>query len=186
MAQSNTQRNIIERMKAVRLFAFDVDGVLTNGDIALGNEDEIKVFNVHDGAGMVAIMKEGYHVAWLTGRTSKAVTRRCQELGIKELHQGVKDKVGALEEICGRLGINMDAICYMGDDLNDLPAMVACGCAVAPKTATRDIIQVAHFVTRSDAGKGAAREAIETVLRTQGVWSKIVNRYHNRGEPLRQ
>lgn len=186
MPPSITQRNIIERMKAIRLFAFDIDGVLTNGGIVLGNEEEAKVFNAHDGAGMVAIMKEGYHVAWLTGRSCKAVKRRAEELGIRELHQGVKDKVGALEDICSRLGINLDAVCFMGDDLNDLPAMTVCGCAVAPKSACRDIIEVAHFVTRSKGGDGAAREAIETVLRTQGIWSKVVDRYRKRGEDLRQ
>lgn len=180
------QRNVIERMKAVRLFVFDVDGVLTDGGIIHDGREEAKRFHVHDGAGMVAAMKDGYQVAWLTGRSSPAVTVRAEELGIAEVHQGVRDKVGAVEEMIARLGMTMEAVFFMGDDLNDLPLMATAGCAVAPKNACPDAVAAAHFVTRREAGRGAAREAIETVLRTQGRWSHVVALYRKRGTELRQ
>lgn len=180
------QRNVIERMKSVRLFVFDVDGVLTDGGIIHDGQKEAKKFHAHDGAGMVAAMKDGYHVAWVTGRASAAVTARAEELGIREVHQGVKDKVGAVEEIISRLGMTMEAVFFMGDDLNDLPLMAVAGCVVAPKNACRDAIDAAHFVTWRHSGEGAAREAIETVLRTQGRWARIVETYRKRGTELRQ
>jgi 3-deoxy-D-manno-octulosonate 8-phosphate phosphatase (KDO 8-P phosphatase) len=172
-----TVPNIVDRILAIRLFMLDVDGVMTDGGIILSEQHEEKRFHAHDGAAISAVLRAGFPVAIVTGRQSAVVERRARELGITELHQGVSDKAAKLTEIATRLGMTPTNVMFMGDDLNDLPAMAIAGLAVAPHGATRDAIDAAHLVTRRPGGSGAVREALESVLRHQGQWQRVVERY---------
>lgn len=172
-------RSLDKRLASVRLFAFDVDGVLTDGGLYLSDsaEEEILRFHVQDGAGIAAALRAGYPVAWITGRRSEAVRRRAQMLGVEELHLGAKDKVAVLEDLAQRHNLRIDEVGFMGDDLPDLPAMKIAGCAAAPANAAPDVREHAHFLSRAAGGNGAAREFIEAVIRAQGRWDEVLEAY---------
>lgn len=161
-----------DRARQVKLLAMDVDGVLTDGAITHGSaaeglEFELKVFNVHDGVGIGLARSAGIKVIWLTGRRSEAVARRARELRV-EVAQGVREKGAALRAIAEEAGLALSEIAYIGDDLNDLPAIRIAGLALAPADAVVAAREAAHHVTEARGGRGAVREAVEFVLRAQG------------------
>lgn len=155
---------LLERFRRVRLFAMDVDGVLTDGSIILAPNGEIKRFNVRDGLGLKRVANTGVHIVWITARASEAVRQRAEELGCVELLMAVEDKAAALVAVAGRTGVSMDETAYMGDDLNDLPALGLCGCPLAPADAVSEVRQVACYVTRAGGGHGAVREVCDLLL----------------------
>lgn len=171
---SDLERNIIDRFRRIRLFAFDIDGTLTDGGIYLGDAGETKRFDVQDGAAIAILLRQGLHVAFITGRESIAVQRRAEELGVTEVHQRVKDKVATLTVIAGRLGITRDEILYMGDDLPDLAAFSHVGLAVAPGNAVPDVRARAHYICTRTGGHGAVREIVEIILRHQERWESVL------------
>lgn len=180
-------KNVIDRISQVRLMAFDVDGVLTDGGIYLGNGDsEWKRFHAQDGAGIALSLRAGYEVALITGRKSVAVERRAAELKIQHLFQGVKDKPQVLRDLAGKLGLTMRQTMFMGDDLPDLPAMREAGFAAAPGNAVSDVREAAHYVTSAIGGHGAVREIIEIVLRNQGRWGGAIKEYFDEHQRLEQ
>jgi len=159
----------LERARHVRLMAFDVDGVLTDGRLWYGPEGERwKAFSVHDGLAMKMLAGAGVLLAMLSSRRSEAVAIRAAELGIAHVLQGVEDKYAALRGLLGTLAVDLPQVGYMGDDLPDLPVLRRCGLACAPKEAVELVRQQAHYVTRASAGAGAAREVCEFVLHAQG------------------
>lgn len=165
-------------MNGISCMVFDVDGVLTDGGITITDAgEEIKTFNSRDGHGMKLLMRAGIEVAILTGRTSRVVEHRARELGISHVVQGSKDKREALLELAGRIGIDPGAMAYMGDDVVDLPAMALCGLTFAPADALDAVRQRAHVVTTLPGGHGAAREAIEILLKRLGLFEKVMERY---------
>lgn len=182
------ERELRERLAAVRLLAMDVDGVLTDGTIiwSASPEDgavvESKSFSVKDGLGLSLARAAALTVVWITGRTSGVVERRAAELGVTELHQGARDKTAVLEEIKRRLALPPAAILYIGDDLNDIPAFHAVGVGVAVADAAPEVRALAHWVTSAPGGKGAVREVVEAVLRAQGRWDEALKRYYQRLE----
>jgi len=113
----------------------------------------------------------------LSGRRSGALARRAAELGIDEVHQGVHDKVSRMDEILGRLGVAAEAVCFVGDDLIDLPAMRRAGFAAAPADAMPEVREIAHYVTARAGGRGAVREVVDFVLRAAGHWDAIIRRF---------
>jgi 3-deoxy-D-manno-octulosonate 8-phosphate phosphatase (KDO 8-P phosphatase) len=152
----------------IRLLVLDVDGVLTDGTFwLLGATEETKAFHSADGLGLRLLMDAGVKVAFLTGRDSRAVERRAAELGIDELIAGRKDKREALTELCGRLGVELSEVAYMGDDLVDLPAMGACGFAAAPSDARPEVIDAAQWIAPSTGGRGAVRDLSEHLLKAR-------------------
>lgn len=166
-----------KRAKQVRLVVFDVDGVLTDGGVIVDdNGVETKRFHVHDGAAMRYLARSGFRVAWLSGRGCEAVARRAEELGVEEVHQDAHEKLPVLEKMIAGGG-SMDAVCFMGDDFPDLPIMRRVGFAVAPAGARPEVLEVAHYVTSSRGGNGAARELAELLIREQGKWDVIFARY---------
>lgn len=149
----------------VKLLAMDVDGTLTDGRIYMGNGGEaMKAFDVKDGYGIVRFRQEGGIPVIITGRSSRIVQQRCADLGITELHQGVKDKLTVLREIAARYGITMEEVAYIGDDENDVDCLQAAGCSACPADAMADAMAAADMVCRHDGGRGAVREFIDRLL----------------------
>src|SRR5262249_37436115 len=152
----------------IRLLVLDVDGVLTDGILVYGPAgEETKRFHVQDGLAMVEARRAGLEIAVVSGRSSASVARRLDELGITEVHQGVKDKGDLLSGLCARLGLEWTLVAVMGDDLNDLPAMKHAGLRLAPSNAVAEVRQAADWVSRRVGGQGAVREAVELLLRAR-------------------
>lgn len=157
-----------ERAARVRLVVFDVDGVLTDGRVILGDDGfEYKAFHTHDGHGLRLLQEQGIAVGIITGRSSVVVSRRAEELGIRNLLQGRRDKGPALAEMLDRLGFTGRDAAYVGDDDVDLPALRLAGLAVAVANASPLVRAHAHHVTRLAGGHGAGREVAELVLAAQ-------------------
>ena len=167
-----------ERWLAITTVIFDVDGVLTDGRIIMDDDGrELKFFNVRDGHGIVLLHRAGLSSMIITGRRSKVVERRAKELRIPKVYQGVHNKLGLFEEIVEESGLSPSEIAYVGDDVVDIPLMRRVGLAVAVGDAHPEVKEVAHYVTRLPGGRGAVREFIETLLKIQGHWGKVTERY---------
>lgn len=154
-------------MGGIRLLAMDVDGTLTDGRVYIGADGEpFKAFDVKDGLGIARVLPEtGILPVIITGRRSAALERRCTEIGIAELRQGVSDKLSVLEEVAGSHGVPLSGFAYIGDDVNDLPCMEAVsragGVVGCPADAVPEVLAVADYVCARDGGRGAVREFIE-------------------------
>lgn len=171
----------------IRMLVLDVDGVLTDGTIYMGNEGELfKGFNAKDGMGISYAIRNGIDVCIITGRKSEIVRRRAAELGITCVLDGVHDKAAALKEIAASHKITLKKIAYIGDDLNDLAPMNICGLSFAPCDAADPVIDFCDYVLTSNGGNGAVREAIDLVLDAQGKLDSIVDSYINSGQGDRQ
>ncbi|CAG4970845.1 KdsC family phosphatase [Lysobacter zhanggongensis] len=158
-----------ERAARVRLACFDVDGTLTDGRLLFDTDGrELKAFHVHDGLGMVLLRQAGIEVAFITARTSSIAEQRAAELGITEVHTAVKDKLARVGEIAERLGISMDEVAFMGDDLPDLRVMLQVGLSAAPASAHPWVRERVRWRTSASAGLGAVREFCDLLLAAQG------------------
>jgi len=164
--------------KDIDLLVLDVDGVLTDGTVNLGPDGaEIKAFHVRDGSGIKYWRRAGRKVAFLTGRSSPAVDRRAEELGVDAVRQGAKDKLPALEEMLSQLGAAAERTAVVGDDLPDLPMMLRCGFAACPADAVDEVRARADYVAAAAGGRGCVREIIEMLLKSAGLWEGILSRY---------
>ena len=164
-----------ERARSIKLVVFDVDGVLTDGGLWYGPDGEVmKRFDVKDGHAMVLARLTGLPVAILTARTSKIVETRAHELKVAKVFQGRREKGPALLELCAELGVPPAETAYMGDDVNDLPAMQPCGLTACPADAAHEVREAVHYVAKAPGGRGAARELIELVLRATGRWEQAL------------
>jgi 3-deoxy-D-manno-octulosonate 8-phosphate phosphatase (KDO 8-P phosphatase) len=162
----------------IDLLVLDVDGVMTDGRVVLSDSgDEIKAFNVRDGAGMRYWKRAGKKLAIITGRSSAAVTRRAKELDVDAVRLNAKDKLPACEEVLRELGASWERTAVLGDDLPDLPLLLRCGFPVAVGDAVAEVKQRAAYVTRSAGGEGCVREVIEMLLKSAGLWDGIMARY---------
>jgi 3-deoxy-D-manno-octulosonate 8-phosphate phosphatase (KDO 8-P phosphatase) len=151
----------------------DVDGVMTDGRIVYDNQCvETKRFHVRDGVAIKAWMKSGFDFGILTARSSEIVTYRAAELGIKHVQQGYEDKLPAAMSMMSVLGVKPEQVCYIGDDLPDIPVMRRVGLAVAPADAAFDAQEAAGWIMRSKGGEGALRELIERLLRSKHRWEE--------------
>jgi len=154
------------------MIAFDVDGVLTDGSLIYGDDgQEYKAFNSRDGHGIKMLRASGVETAIITGRSSQVVLLRARNLGIAHLFQGADDKLGAFEKLLASMNLAPEQIAYMGDDLVDLPVLRRCGLAISVPDAPDAVKARCHYVTHTGAGRGAAREACELILRAQGTWA---------------
>jgi 3-deoxy-D-manno-octulosonate 8-phosphate phosphatase (KDO 8-P phosphatase) len=172
------QTTVQDRLQPVRLIAMDVDGVLTDGTVMLiGEEEESKQFNIQDGLGIRLALNAGMIVAWISGRSSKVVKRRATELGVTRLYENTSNKSAAIAELIGAYSLTQANVAYIGDDLNDLPAYSLAGVKFAPANAIAEIKALADFVTERQGGMGAAREAIDVILKAQGKWHDAVTDY---------
>jgi 3-deoxy-D-manno-octulosonate 8-phosphate phosphatase (KDO 8-P phosphatase) len=166
-------KTLRERCIAIELLIVDVDGVLTAGGIAYGSPElEIKQFHVRDGSGLKIWHRAGKRSGLITGRSSPVVERRAAELGIGLVVQGAADKGSAYLRLLAEAGVTDEAVCYVGDDLPDVPPLRACGLAVAVADACPEARALAHYLTQAAGGCGAVRETIELILRCQGHWDR--------------
>ena len=168
----------IKKAVPIKLLLLDVDGVMSDGRITYdGNGNELKSFHIHDGLGIKLLQRSGVQVGIVTGRNSTMVNRRAQELGITLLLQGREDKRAAMEGIRQELGLSLDEIAYMGDDLPDLAAVRHAGLGIAPANAVTAVRDHADLVTRLRGGEGAVREACEFILSAQDKLDDLLNDY---------
>ncbi|MGD0897206.1 MAG: HAD hydrolase family protein [Thermoguttaceae bacterium] len=170
--------SVEDRCRAIELILCDVDGVLTDGQIVLDNQGiESKHFYVRDGLAVKLWQKAGYRLGLLTQRSSQSLKVRATELGIELIRQGIPDKITALKQILRELGLSLAQVCYLGDDLPDLPVVRAVGLGVAVADACRELREAAHYVTAAAGGAGALRETVELVLRAQSRWDDVIQPY---------
>jgi 3-deoxy-D-manno-octulosonate 8-phosphate phosphatase (KDO 8-P phosphatase) len=168
-------QDILERAARIRLVIFDVDGVLTDGSLYIGDDgQEYKAFHSRDGHGMVMLQATGVTIGVITGRTSEVVRIRMQSLGIAHLFQGCRDKLPAYEALKADLGLDDEVIAYVGDDLVDLPIMRRVGLAIAVADAHHLVRGHAHLTTQTAGGRGAAREVCELIMEAQGTLDQLV------------
>lgn len=169
---------IRERAKRIKLLILDCDGVLTDGRIVLLSEtEETKFFDARDGHGIRMAGRAGLKTAIISGRTSFAVRARAKDLGIAHLVEGSLAKLEPYLRILSEEGLEDADICYVGDDVTDLPLMRRAGLAVAVADATDDTKEHAHLITEHNGGRGAVREVIELILKTQEKWQAVMARY---------
>jgi YrbI family 3-deoxy-D-manno-octulosonate 8-phosphate phosphatase len=162
----------------VELILSDVDGVMTDGGVVFDNQSiETKVFHIRDGLGIKLWRRAGYRFGMVTGRSSHIVRMRAAELDVDMLRQGVEDKLAVVEQIVAEARLSPQQVCYIGDDLPDLPAMRYVGFAVAVADGSEEVCRGAHYVTTTPGGRGAVRETIELILKAQGRWDDLIQKY---------
>lgn len=160
------------------LMGFDVDGVLTDGTLYFSSQgDEIKAFSSLDGHGLKMLQHAGIEVAIISGRSSRALQLRAENLGIRELHMGVEDKRGLISALAATRGISLARVGYMGDDVVDLPILRACGFSATVADGHDEVKSRVDYVARLGGGRGAVREVCEFVLRAQGKWQAAMAEY---------
>lgn len=161
---------LLARAQKIKLVAFDVDGVMTDGTLFLADDgQEYKGFNSLDGHGLKMLKGTGIQLAIITGRSSRVVEHRAKNLGIEIIHQGAHDKRAVYESMCRTLAIDCEATAYMGDDVVDLPVMRRAGLAISVPAAPELVKAHSHYITTRAAGHGAVREACEFLMRAQGT-----------------
>jgi 3-deoxy-D-manno-octulosonate 8-phosphate phosphatase (KDO 8-P phosphatase) len=180
------------RARKIKLLLFDVDGVLTDGKLfflpdrqnAGGNSQlsaqgsiEFKGFQAHDGVAISLARVAGLRTGLITKRFSETVALRARDLKLEFVRQGTQDKGAALKEIATEAGLKLDEVAFVGDDIVDLPAMRASGLAIAAKNARAEVKKEAHYITPHTGGDGAARDAVEFILKAQSKWKKTVAAY---------
>jgi 3-deoxy-D-manno-octulosonate 8-phosphate phosphatase (KDO 8-P phosphatase) len=169
---------LLERARKTRLLMMDVDGVLTDGRIIQdGHGHELKVFDVKDGHGIVMAHRAKLRTALISGRESETIRRRAEELGIELVFQKIWNKLEVYEKILVDTELTHDEVAYIGDDLIDIPLLRRVGLAVAVADAVDEVKAAAHLITQRPGGQGAVREVIELILRAQGHWDRLIERY---------
>ena len=163
------------RAARVKLLLLDVDGVLTDGRVILnGGSSESKNFHIRDGISMVWAQRVGLKVGLLSARSSPTTTQRAAQLGITLMYQGVQSKIESYDHIVGEVSVADDEVAYMGDDVNDLPAMLQAGLSAAPADAAFEVRAQAFMVTDARGGHGCFREFVEAILRARGEWESLM------------
>ncbi len=171
-------KDILERAEQIELAICDVDGVLTDGSLILGESgNEHKIFNARDGLGLVMLRDSGCHIAVISGRSSNIVSERMAELGIESVYQGEHDKGKALYKLLDKLNIDAKKAAYVGDDFIDLPAMRRVGLAIAVANAHPLLIEHAHWVTKERGGHGAVREVCELIMHSKGILDSQIQHF---------
>jgi 3-deoxy-D-manno-octulosonate 8-phosphate phosphatase (KDO 8-P phosphatase) len=174
-AEVPERADLAGRCEPIELLIVDVDGVLTDGVIAVDDRGvETKHFHVRDGLAFALWHRAGKRSAILSGRRTEAVDLRAAELKIPHVLQGRAEKAEPFRALVDELGLEARQVCYVGDDLPDLPVLRAVGLAACPADAAHEVRAAAHLVTRAPGGRGAVREVVETILKCQGHWSLVI------------
>ena len=161
-----------EKAAEIKLFILDVDGVLTDGRIVINDlGQEIKTFDAKDGYGLVRLIKAGIDVIIISGRKSRAVEYRAENLGIQEVYQGVNDKKTLYHDLLKQKGILKNQACCIGDDIPDIPMLRDAGLSVAVADAVKEVREMADYVTKKKGGNGAVREVCELILKSRSLWN---------------
>ena len=171
-------KDILDKAKKIKLLVFDVDGVLTDGSLIVGDDgEEYKAFFSKDGLGMKMLQATGVKIAVITARTSNVVIHRMQSLGIKHIYQGQLEKLPAFEKILSELDLSAEQAAYVGDDVIDLPVMLKAGLAIAVQDAHPLAVQHSHWQTPHNGGRGAARDVCELIMQAQDTLKAQFNIY---------
>jgi 3-deoxy-D-manno-octulosonate 8-phosphate phosphatase (KDO 8-P phosphatase) len=158
------------RFKNIKLLVLDVDGVMTDGGLTIGDDgQEYKTFHAHDGLGMKLLKASGVELAIITGRTSNVVKKRAESTGVAHFYQGAEDKLVAFHDLIKASGLQANQCAFMGDDVVDLPPMLQCGLALAVPNSPALVLAHAHYVTIKSGGQGAVREVCELIMQAQGT-----------------
>lgn len=165
------------RLKKVKLFLCDVDGILTDAGVYMGDSGETKRFSIRDGFGLRLLQRQGIKVGWISHRPSPATTRRAEDLQVDFLHQEQGSKVQAIEAILKANGVAWDEVCFMGDDIVDLGALKRAGLAATVSNGLPEVKALAHYTAKASAGYGAVREVAEMILKAQDKWAALVEEY---------
>lgn len=183
-----SQEALQQKAKNIKLVVLDMDGTLTDGSINISGEGELfKRFNAKDGLGITTAVRHGLPVAVITGRKGAIIQRRAEELGIGgDVLSGISAKKKALQTLADKYNLSLKEIAFMGDDLNDLPALLAAGLSAAPADAVADVKQKAEFIAPHKGGRGAVRDLLELILKARGIWDAIVEEYTEEGKEDRQ
>ncbi len=169
---------LLERLRKIRLLALDVDGVLTDGRIVYGNYgDELKFFDVQDGFGLYLLRRSGIRTALITAKKSRVVTRRAKESRIDKVYQNARDKLRIYGKMKRHFRVKDEEVCFMGDDLIDLPIMVRAGVAVSSPNAVAAVRQRSHYLTEHLGGRGAVREVVDMILKSQEKLEPLIQEY---------
>ena len=187
-SQKLSPEQLQQKAKKIQLVALDMDGTLTDGSINISGEGELfKRFNAKDGLGITAARRHGLRISVITGREGPIVQRRTEELGISEdVMSGISAKKQALQTLADKYNLSLEEIAFMGDDLNDLPALFVAGLSAVPADAAEDVKQNADFIAPHKGGKGAVRDLLELILKARGIWDAIVEEYTKEGKEDRQ
>lgn len=178
MSNNEVSKAILESAKKIKLMIFDVDGVMTDGGLMIGDDgQEYKTFHSQDGLGMKLLKQSGVQMAIITGRTSNVVTKRAASIGIEHFYQGVDDKLEAFNDLIAKLGITAAEAGFMGDDIIDVPPMLRSGLAITVPAAPDTVKARAHYTTTKHGGKGAVREACELIMQAQGTLEAMTAPY---------
>jgi 3-deoxy-D-manno-octulosonate 8-phosphate phosphatase (KDO 8-P phosphatase) len=170
-----------KRAAQIKVLLMDVDGTMTDGGVLLlsqpdGSALEIKKFDAHDGQGLTLAHTAGIRTGCITGRESPALLRRANEMKMEFVYMKQPTKIPAYEEILRKTGVPDSAVAYVGDDLPDLPIMRRVGLAIAVCDAVPEVKKAAHFTTKSVAGRGAIRDAVELILKSKGIWDEMIDK----------
>jgi 3-deoxy-D-manno-octulosonate 8-phosphate phosphatase (KDO 8-P phosphatase) len=170
-----------DRASKVKLLVLDVDGVLTNGQVWIGSDgkESLKAFDIQDGLGIKLLEQCGIPTAIITGRNSKMVLARCEELGIKQVHMGVENKALALDQVVKSLNLSASDCAVMGDDWPDLQMMKSAGLRICPAQGHEAVKEFAHFVTNNSGGNSAVREVCDLILKSQNRYDDLLNKARN-------
>lgn len=177
MKDFNTDLELKYKAQKIKIIAFDIDGVMTDGSLAfLEDGREIKTYNAKDGLGVVMLNKAGFKTAIITARDNGTVAHRAEILGITKLFMGQKNKLKALDELCAEFNVKYEEIAYMGDDYPDLCVIERVGLSCAPNDAIEDVKSAASFVSTKGGGKGAVREFCDFILKSNGIsWKDMAS-----------
>lgn len=169
---------ILEKAKKIKVLLTDVDGVLTDGRIIYDSDGrELKFFHVRDGHGIKLLVSNGIEVGIITGRNSSIVDKRAKELGINYVIQNAYDKGTIIDDFLKNRNLKEEEICYVGDDIVDLPVFMKVGLKITVPDAPIEVQKYADYITLNYAGKGAIREVCEIILRAKGLWDNILEKY---------
>jgi 3-deoxy-D-manno-octulosonate 8-phosphate phosphatase (KDO 8-P phosphatase) len=161
--------HLFDRMKAVRAFVFDVDGVLTNNEVLVAeNGDLLRTMHIRDGQAIKWAVQKGYAVCIITGGRSEGVVKRLQTLGVQQIYSGQSDKLPVFQQFIREFRLSNLEVCYMGDDLPDLPPMRKAGLPACPNDAMPEVLEAAHYVSPFNGGGGCVRDIIEKVMKLRG------------------
>jgi 3-deoxy-D-manno-octulosonate 8-phosphate phosphatase (KDO 8-P phosphatase) len=168
---------IEERAKKIKLLILDVDGVLTDSRIIYDNfGDEIKCFDVHDGFGMTLLHRAGIRSVIITAKKTNIVMRRAKDMHVDKVYSSYK-KLDIYEKVIKKFKVKDEEACFIGDDFIDLPVLKRTGLSIAPPEAIEEVKNACHYVTKNSGGKGAVREVVEIILKSQGLWGRVINEY---------
>ncbi len=169
----NIPQNIANKAQKIKLLILDVDGVMTNNMLIYSDDGlESKTFNTRDGHGMVLLQKSGIEIGIITGRKSQLVANRMQDLKVKHVYQGVPDKLPTFLKLVADLGLSLNEIAYIGDDILDLPILMRIGLAVTPANGDEEVKSRVDYISSYKGGEGCVREVCEIILRSQNLWQQ--------------